>query len=613
MPVRQLSEALVNRIAAGEVVERPASVVKELVENALDAGARRIDILTDGGGRRLIRVTDDGEGMTRTDLALAVGRHATSKLADDDLVAIRTLGFRGEALPSIGAAARLMITTRHAGEPHAWAIEVDAGSKSAVKPAALGQGTRVDVRDLFYATPARLKFLKSDRTEAETVRDVVRRLAMSRPDVAFTLAGEERSPLHFAAVLADAGGRLVRLGDVLGADFRANAVEVAAEREDVRVEGFAALPTLTRANSLGQYLFVNSRPVRDKLLLGAVRAAFADYLPRDRHPLLALFVSLPPSEVDVNVHPAKAEVRFRNAGLVRALIVHALKAALAREATRAATTGGTATIAAFRGSPRLGRSAATWRDPAGLRRDVGAAFAPLHGGFAAPSQPEFAVGAPAADLRNDFDSGAADRSEQQSGDGALFDHPLGAARAQVHDTYIVAQTQDSLVVVDQHAAHERIVYERLKEAIAKTGVPRQILLIPEIVELDEADVERLLSRADELSRYGLVIEGFGPGAVALRETPALLGEIDGGGLIRDLAEHIGEWDETLPLERRLMQVASSMACHGSVRAGRRLKPQEMNALLREMEKTPNSGQCNHGRPTYVELKLSDIERLFGRR
>jgi DNA mismatch repair protein MutL len=547
--------------------------------------------------------------MTRADLALAVERHATSKLAEDDLVAIHTLGFRGEALPSIGAAARLAIVTRHASEPHAWAIEVDAGVKSEVKPAALGQGTRVDVRDLFYATPARLKFLKSDRTEAEAVRDVVRRLAMSRPDVAFTLSGEERAPLHLAAVLADSAGRLARLGDVLGAEFRANAVEVNAEREQIRVEGFAALPTLTRANSLGQYLFVNGRPVRDKLLLGAVRAAYADYLPRDRHPLLALFVSVPPPEVDVNVHPAKAEVRFRNAGLVRALIVYALKSALAREATRAATTGGAATLAAFRGSARLGRSGITWRDSGSPSRNIGAAFAPLAGGFAAPSQSAFAVGAPAADLR-DFEGSFV--SEAQD-DGALFEHPLGAARAQVHDTYIVAQTEDGLVVVDQHAAHERIVYERLKEAIAKTGVPRQILLIPEIVELDETDVERLVGRADELSRYGLVIEPFGPGAVALRETPALLGEIDGAGLIRDLAEHIGEWDEALPLERRLMQVASSMACHGSVRAGRRLKPEEMNALLREMERTPNSGQCNHGRPTYVELKLTDIERLFGRR
>jgi DNA mismatch repair protein MutL len=612
MPVRQLSEAVVNRIAAGEVVERPASVVKELVENALDAGAGRIDVLTDGGGRRLIRVSDDGEGMTRDDLVLAVERHATSKLADEDLVAIATLGFRGEALPSIGAVARLAIATRHKSEAHAWSIEVDAGTKSELKPAALGEGTRVEVRDLFYATPARLKFLKLDRTEAEAVRDAVRRLAMSRPDVAFTLAGEERAPVTFAATLPGGTGRLTRLGDVLGADFRANAVAVAGEREGVVVEGFAALPTLTRANALGQYLFVNERPVRDRLLLGAVRAAYADYLPRDRHPLLALFVSVPPREVDVNVHPAKAEVRFRNAGLVRALIVHALKEALARESARAATTGGSAAIAALRSPGSFPYSARSrsgtwdWRRSPARPGDPRVSRAALRGGgFAEAAQAAFDVGTPAAD------HGAAVRAAELVEDA--LGHPLGAARAQVHDTYIVAQTDDALVIVDQHAAHERIVYEKLKAAIEKSGVARQILLIPEIVELDESDVERLLGRAEELGRYGLVLESFGPGAVALRETPALLGEIDGAGLVRDLAEHMSEWDETLPLERRLMQVASSMACHGSVRAGRRLKPAEMNALLREMEQTPNSGQCNHGRPTYVELKLGDLERLFGRR
>jgi DNA mismatch repair protein MutL len=609
MPVRHLSEAVINRIAAGEVVERPASVVKELIENALDAGAHRIDVFTDGGGRRLIGVTDDGEGMTRADLDLAVERHATSKLADDDLVSIRTLGFRGEALPSIGSVARLSIASRHRSEPHAWAIGVDAGAKSPIRPAALTAGTRVEVRDLFYATPARLKFLKLDRTEAEAVREVVRRLAMSRPDVAFALAGEERLPVAFAAALPGAAGRLARLGDVLGADFRLNAVAVSAAREGIEIEGYAALPTLTRANALGQYLFVNNRPVRDKLLLGAVRAAYADYLPRERHPLVALFVTLPAREVDVNVHPAKAEVRFRNAGLVRALIVHALKTALSRDATRAATTGGSATIAAFRPSG-TGPQGASWdwrRSPAAPAGGDFPQAAARAGGLSEAVQTAFDTGAPAADARGFL---------AVSGDGISADalnHPLGAARAQMHETYIVAQTRDGLVIVDQHAAHERIVYEKLKAALAASGVARQILLIPEIVELDEADVHRLLARSEELARYGLVLEGFGPGAVALRETPSLLGEIDGAGLVRDLAEHVSEWDETVPLERRLMAVASSMACHGSVRAGRRLKPEEMNALLREMEATPNSGQCNHGRPTYVELKLGDIERLFGRR
>src|SRR5262245_23109855 len=600
MPVRQLSEAVVNRIAAGEVVERPASVVKELVENALDAGARRIDVLTDGGGRRLIRVTDDGEGMTRADLELAVDRHATSKLESDDLLSIRTFGFRGEALPSIGAAARLTITTRHASEPHAWGIVVDAGKKSAVKPAALGQGTTVEVRDLFYATPARLKFLKADRSEAETLREVMRRLAMSRPDVSFTLAGEERAPVTW--VSAAEGDRLERLADILGSDFRANAIAIEAERDAVRVTGFAGLPTLSRANSLGQYLLVNGRPVRDKLLFGAVRAAYADYLLRDRHPLLVLFVSLDPREVDVNVHPAKTEVRFRDAGLLRGLIVRALKEALMREGQRAATTRGAATIATFRPAAASRRDGYDWR-----RSPARPVTLPMAGGgavgFAENSQPVFDVGEPAAVASVVTFEPAADQ----------IDRPLGAARAQVHETYIVAQTRDGLVIVDQHAAHERIVYERMKSAIEKSGVARQILLIPEVVELDEADVARFAARTEELSRFGLVIESFGPGAVAVREMPSMLGEVDVRGLMSDLADHMAEWDDSLPLERRLMHVAATMACYGSVRAGRRLKPEEMNALLREMESVPNSGQCNHGRPTYVELKLTDIERLFGRR
>src|SRR6188472_3486084 len=606
MPVRQLSETLVNRLAADEVVERPASVVKERVENALDAGATRIEIATDGGGRRLIRVADDGAGMTRTDLDLAVERHATSKLDGDDLLQISTLGFRGEALPSIGSVARLTITTRYAGESHAWSIAVDAGDKSGIKPAALSEGTRVEVRDLFYATPARLKFLKSDRSEAEAVREVVRRLAMSQPDVAFTLVSDERPPVTWAAALPGAAGRLTRLADILGADFRANAVEVRAERDGVMVEGYAGLPTHSRANSLGQYLFVNGRPVRDKLLIGVIRGAYADYLPRDRHPVVALFVTLPPREVDVNVHPAKTEVRFRDNGLVRALLMHALKEGLARDGQRSASTGGTATIAAFRPASLPRRGAFDWRRspsrPLPPRGAVAAWAAPV-AGFEEAAQAVFDVGSAAATARVEISEPAPD----------LLDRPLGAARAQVHDTYIVAQTRDGLVIVDQHAAHERLVYERMKAAIDQNGIARQILLIPEIVEFDQADVERLLARTGELNRFGLAIEPFGPGAVAVRETPSMLGEIDAAALARDLAEHMAEWDEALPLERRLMHVAATMACYGSVRAGRRLKAEEMNALLREMEATPNSGQCNHGRPTYVELKLTDIERLFGRR
>ena len=596
MPIRQLPETIVNRIAAGEVVERPASVVKELVENAIDAGSSRIDIFTDGGGRRRIGITDDGSGMTHADLAIAVDRHATSKLDDEDLLRIRTLGFRGEALPSIGAVARLGITTRHASEPHAWSMSVEGGNKSAIMPAALSQGTRVEVGDLFYATPARLKFLKTDRTEAEAIREVVRRLAMAQPDVAFTLAGEERAPVTWAAALPGASGRLTRLGDILGAEFRSSAIEVRSEREGVVVEGFAAAPSLTRANALGQYLFVNGRPVRDKLIIGAVRAAYADYLPRDRHPVVALFVTLDPQEVDANVHPAKTEMRFRNAGLVRALIVHALKDGLAREGKRTAANSDGAVLTSFRPAftPRTNWD---WRRSPAYPVAGGTAAA-----FAEPGQAAFDVGTPTADVR--FEHAPAPD---------LLDRPLGAARTQIHETYIVSQTRDGLIVVDQHAAHERIVYEKLKASLARNGVQRQLLLIPEIVELDEATVERLVDRAEELASFGLAIESFGPGAVAVRETPSLLGKANAAGLLRDLAEHMAEWDEALPLERRLMHVAATMACHGSVRAGRILKPEEMNALLREMEDTPNSGQCNHGRPTYVELKLSDIEKLFGRR
>ncbi|MBX6327298.1 MAG: DNA mismatch repair endonuclease MutL [Pseudolabrys sp.] len=600
MPVRRLPESIVNRIAAGEVVERPASVVKELVENALDAGARRVEVMTDGGGRRLIRVADDGDGMTRDDLALAVERHATSKLDTDDLLAIHALGFRGEALPSIGAVARLTITTRHASEPHAWSLTVDGGRTGETRPAALPRGTTVEVRDLFYATPARLKFLRSDRGEAEAAREVLRRLAISRPDVTFLLAGEGRAPLTWAA----SDDPLARLGEVLGSEFRAGAIHFLAEHDGVRVSGFAGLPTLSRANSLGQYFVVNGRPVRDKLLIGAVRAAYADYLPRDRHPLLALFVSCDVREVDVNVHPAKTEVRFRDGALVRALVVRALKSALMREGRRSAVVG-PGRLAVFPASTRLPRRSETYDPRQAVARpfDVSATSGAAALGVAEAAQQVFEVGPPSVDARADRPAPAPEAT----------DHPLGAARAQLHETYIVAQTRDGLVIVDQHAAHERIVYEQMKAALATAGVSRQILLMPEVVELDEGDAERLLARKDELARFGLVIDTFGPGVVVVRETPSLLGEVDARGLLRDLAEHMAEWDDSLPLERRLMHVAATMACHGSVRAGRRLKPEEMNALLRAMETVPNSGQCNHGRPTYVELKLADIERLFGRK
>lgn len=612
MPVRQLPEGIVNRIAAGEVVERPAAVVKELVENAIDAGATRIDVLIGGGGRRLIRVADDGAGMTRADLALCVERHATSKLSGEDLLDIRTLGFRGEALPSIGAVATLTISTRHADEPHAWSLAVDAGDKGETMPAALARGTRVEVEDLFYATPARLKFLKSDRAEAAAIVDVVKRLCLSHPTVAFSLADDAAGTRTYAAQAFGEAGLLARIGDVMGRDFADNALALDVSRHGVRLFGFAGLPTFHKATAGAQFLFVNGRPIRDRLVLGALRGAYADVMPRDRHPAVALFLELDPHEVDVNVHPAKTEVRFRDSALVRGLIVSGIREAIARAAPTTATTIATATISAFRAPPGRGAPVRGWDWRQSPARPGGAGFAePGQAAFAQAgfSQPAFAQAAfdmdiaPGADAR----AGAAPPEPED------LDQPLGAARAQVHGTYILAQTRDGLVIVDQHAAHERLVYERLKRQMAETGIGRQALLIPIVVELDPADAARLLTRADDLERFGLVIEGFGPGAVVVRETPALLGEVDAEALTRDLAEHLAEWDTTDPLERRLLSVAATMACHGSVRAGRLLKPAEMNALLREMEATPGSAQCNHGRPTSVSLSLGDIERLFGRR
>lgn len=632
MAIRRLPETLVNRIAAGEVVERPASAVKELVENAIDAGARRIDVAIANGGRSLISVGDDGKGMARDELPVAVERHATSKLPSDDLLDIRWLGFRGEALPSIGAVSRLSIVSRQENDDSAWAIEVEGGKVGGVKPAAAGKGTRIEVRDLFYAVPARLKFLKSDRAEDLAVQEIMRRLAMAHPAIAFTLQQDGRISFRADAVpasLMEDGQDLQQLGrleQILGRDFADNAVPIRAEREGIRLTGHAGLPTYNRGNAQHQYLFVNGRPVRDKLFVGALRGAYADFLGHDRHPVVALFLDLPAEQVDVNVHPAKAEVRFRDPGLVRGLIVGALRHALAEAGHRASTTVAQSALGALKPQasatmPLPFQSAfggpSRWRGYDNLRpssvpglAEAAALYNAPQGDFSGDDTGEVSAGgaasggglAPAA--RNE-DAGVAPVPLQS--------YPLGAARGQLHETYIVAQTADGIVIVDQHAAHERLVYERMKVNLEAGRVPRQVLLLPEVVELSEAEATRLSTRADELAELGLVLEGFGAGAVVVREVPALLGDVAVQALVRDLADAIAEYDSVLPLKEKLEEVCGTMACHGSVRAGRRLTLDEMNALLRQMEATPHSGQCNHGRPTYVELKLADIEKLFGRR
>ena len=605
MTIRQLPPVLVNRIAAGEVVERPASAVKELVENAIDAGATRVEVVLRDGGQSRIVVTDDGSGMSPAELALAVERHCTSKLPEDDLLRILSLGFRGEALPSIGAVSRLTITSRPADATEAWSLTVEGGVKAAAQPAAHPPGTRVEVRDLFYATPARLKFMKTPRSERDQALDTVERLAMAYPAIAFTVIGDEdRVLLRLNALAADLAGhdpqsaRRERLAAILGRDFAENALAIDAARAGIRLTGLAGLPTLNRATARDQYLFVNGRPVRDKLLAGAVRGAYQDFLARDRHPMVALFVDCPEQEVDVNVHPAKAEVRFRDAGLVRGLIVGALRQALAAAGHRASTTVAEAALAAFR--PGMTPSSDfAWRGehataiPAGLAEAAAAYHAPLPG--------------------LDVDHPIARPAERALDDTVAAQYPLGAACAQLHETYIVAQTSDGIVIVDQHAAHERLVYECMKAALAGSGVPRQILLLPEVVELDEGAVARLAVRQAELAELGLVLEPFGTGAVVVREMPALIGEADIQSLVHDLADELAELGDALALKERLEEVCGTLACHGSVRAGRRLGRAEMDALLRQMEATPHSGQCNHGRPTYVELHLDDIEKLFGRR
>jgi DNA mismatch repair protein MutL len=636
MTIRQLSDHAINQIAAGEVIERPASVVKELVENALDAGSGRISVATAAGGKTLIRVEDDGSGIPGDELPLAVERHCTSKLSEDDLFDIRSLGFRGEALPSIGAIARLSLTSRHAGDPHGWTVGVEGGVKRGPEPAGRPVGTRVEVRDLFFATPARLKFLKSDRAEGAAVTDVVKRLALANPSVRFELSGSDRQTLTFASASGETA-LAARIAQVMGTEFVENARPVDAVREGVRLHGLAGLPTFHRANSLAQFFFVNGRPVRDKLLMSALRGAYADVLARDRHPVAVLFIELDPRLVDVNVHPAKADVRFRDAQLVRGLVVGALRQVFAEAGYRSSTHNAQAALAAFAtggaaraqegqmpGGQMPGEQMTAGRMPAGQGRGFGAppsdwrasAFRPLDADGATIGAPQPIAGfgeAPQAGFESVDRPSADARAHSGEIEAERLARPLGAARAQLHATYVIAQTEDGLVIVDQHAAHERLVYERLKEALGRKAVARQGLLIPEVVELPEEDIARLVARAGDLEEVGLVIEPFGPGAVAVRETPAMLGQIDIRGLVRDLADDLAEWDETTRVRERLDHVAATMACHGSVRAGRRLRPEEMDALLREMEATPNSGQCNHGRPTWIELKLSDIERLFGRK
>jgi len=600
MQIKLLPETLINQIAAGEVIERPASAAKELIENAIDAGATRIEIATSGGGKSLLRVSDNGSGMSRDDLELAVRRHCTSKLANglDD---IRTLGFRGEALPSIGSVAKLSITSRARDAFDGAEITVVGGKVSELRPRAANTGTIVEVRDLFFATPARLKFLKTERAEAGAITEITRRMAIAFPHVRFTLSGTDRATLEFAATGDD---RLARIAQVIGKDFEENAIELDAEREDIRLTGYAGLPVFNRGNAAHQFAFVNGRPVADKLIASALRGAYAETIPSGRYPVAVLDIRLDPALVDVNVHPAKSDVRFRDPGMVRGLIIGAIREALSRDGDRSSTTAARSMMSAFRPGFRP-QPAQNWQPSAspfrpfsevatvGLRE----AAAPMFADMLVPSARGEAV---AAEMVSE-----AVPEQPES-------HPLGAARAQVHENYIIAQTEDGMVIVDQHAAHERLVFEDMRKALAAQSVPSQALLIPEIADLPEEDCDRLMEHAESLQALGLHYERFGPGAILIRETPSMLGKVDVQGLIRELADEIGEWDTSSTLHARLEHVAATMACHGSVRSGRRLRIEEMNALLRQMEATPGSGQCNHGRPTYIKLKLSDIERLFGR-
>lgn len=613
MAIRILPDTLVNQIAAGEVIERPASVVKELVENAIDAGASSIEITLVDGGKSLIAVADNGKGMAREDLELAVERHATSKLPDDDLFHIGYLGFRGEALPSIASVARLSVTSRSRQAENGWRMEVNGGVKQSPVPAASAAGTRVEVRDLFYAAPARLKFLKTAAGEVTQCVDIVNRIALANPQISFYLIDGQKKKISLNACQGELfDARLKRLSDVMGREFGENSLLINAERDHLRISGYVSLPTYNKANSLSQYLFVNNRPVRDKLLLGAVKGAYQGVLEIGRYPLCALFFDVDPDYVDVNVHPTKAEVRFFDGAAVRGLLVSAIRNALTAGSQQTAAPANLESFLqdslenASLTAPLLmsddKEEAAFLNDchqpaPSAFRRTL----PPL------PSRPRTAA-LPELERKFSVRAEEDDNSRYADADGVL-----GQAKAQFHNTYIISQTEDSIVLIDQHAAHERIVMEKMKKALNEGRKPAtQMLLIPEIVELDACDKQRLLENAENLDQLGLSVEEFGPSAVIVREIPALIKDCDTQKLVHDLAEQIAEWGSDFALTEKLNHIVATMACHGSVRAGRSLNLAEMNHLLREMEQTPNSGQCNHGRPTYIELKLKDIDKLFHR-
>ncbi len=672
MSIRVLPSNLVNQIAAGEVIERPASAVKELVENALDAGATRIEVTLKAGGKTLIAVEDNGKGMDAEDLALAVERHATSKLPSDDLFNVQFLGFRGEALPSIASVAKMKITTRQESAENGWELEIKGGAKGEVRPCSRARGTRIEVRDLFFATPARLKFLKADSAEAGACADIISRIALANPEVAFYLYVDEKKKIALPAANGDFfDARLRRAAEVMGREFSENALEVKGERDGMKLSGLVSLPTYNKANTLSQYLFVNNRPVRDKLLLGALKGAYAGVLENSRYPACALFLEVEPMYVDVNVHPAKAEVRFFDQQGVRSLLVGAVRSALLAGDKRSADKVDLAALAcenAGVGYPRsFGQTAQTgqvdlaasaWGNAGAGQADFAALtddFVPGQEGMTAGlergsgvadgmlREPEYAgVGG----YGDEYGAGAAYGAERRfaafqgrpggagggRGSGILPElerkfsvrveepaagaedeaGPLGVAKAQFHDTYILAQAEDALILVDQHAAHERIVLERLKAAMAAgERLPSQLLLLPEVVDLSLTQKAALAGEFESLAKLGLVLEDFGAG-VMVREVPALLKDAAIKKMVADLADEMAEWGATTVVEDKINHIAATMACHGSVRAGRRLNIAEMNHLLREMERTPHSAQCNHGRPTYVRLEVADLERLFHR-